>query len=191
MIGQAVQFGRYLLDRNPFIRLLAISGSLTDAYAVSHQDNDYFILCKEGRVWECFAACVFYGFLYSLRIGRPRTFFCFNYIIDETYANGEIRIDEKSARELLNLKVIHGNAAFRRLLKDKKEIDGYYPAEYTARLLSIEEDTAVKPSRGLPFVVVKPAFKALSKLFEARRRSRHDTGKIYSNDRVIRSHLHK
>jgi len=190
LLKQGNVFGQYLMDRNPFIKLLAISGSLTDESIDRHEDSDYFIVTKEGRVWECFAACVLYGLIHARRIGKPRTFFCFNYLIDEKYLVEELRIDKQSAREFLNLLVIYGNDKYKKILEDMPAVADYYPAEYKKRLLSSGKDPVVKPSGGLFFIILKPAFKAAAKVFEYRRKRRHNTGKIYSTDHVIRSHLH-
>lgn len=190
MIEQGYDFGIYLLERNPFIKLLAISGSLASNDAEKHEDNDFFIVSKEDRVWECFAACIFYGFVYSKKIHKPRQFFCFNYLIDENHVGEEIKIDKMSARELLNLKVIYGNEFYKRILKNNRDILNFYPVEYKGRLNDDERDIIIKPSNGLFFIFIKPFFRVIAKIFEYGRKRRHKSSKIYSNNHVIRSHLH-
>lgn len=190
MMEQSYDFGIYLLERNPFIKLLAISGSLASNDTEKHGDNDFFIVSKEDRVWECFAACIFYGFVYSKKIHKPRQFFCFNYLIDKNHVEEEIKIDKMSAREFLNLKVIYGNDLYKKILKNKQAIEDFYPAEYRKKLKDSEDDIIIKPSNGLFFIFIKPFFRVIAKIFEYGRKRRHKSSKIYSNNHVIRSHLH-
>ncbi len=190
MLSHGEEFASYLLQKNPFIKMLAISGSLTNPDSNEHEDVDFFVISTKNRVWECFASCVFYGWLYARKLGKPRTYFCFNYLIDESYANEEISIDEKIAKEMLNLKVVLGKGKFREILKSKGEIERLYPSEYHEALQADGKEIPGGGGRGEFFGVVRPLFVALAKAMELRRKRRHASGKIYSNSRVIRSHFH-
>lgn len=197
MIKIAGDFGNYLSRRNPFIKLLAISGSLTNSHIHKHEDIDFFIVSKKNKVWSCFAACIFYGFLYCKKLKKNRNFFCFNYLIDEKHIKGEIKINKSAAREILNLKILCGQQVYEDILiKNKKEIFDFYPRQYIKRLAEIEnslvgDEKVDNSGRGAFFIFIKPLFKLLAKLFEYKRKLKYKTNKIYSNSYIIRSHLHQ
>ena len=103
----ARQCGQYIWQRNPSLRMLAISGSLTrEDHRGNHDDADYFAIADKGHVWEAFLGCIWHSWRFSRRLGLSRKFFCFNYIIDEAYPE-EIDLSRPEyVRELLLLEVL-------------------------------------------------------------------------------------
>lgn len=191
MLSHGQEFSHHLLERNPFIKMLAISGSLTNPDLEEHKDVDFFVVSKKGKVWDCFASCVFHGFLYARKLGKSRTYFCFNYLIDESAVKEEVKVDEKTAMEIVNLHVVYGHDVFRRLMEEKREIKDFCPAEY-GRLMGTITPETLKPNgaSGIFSTLSTPLFIPLAKLFELKRKLSHKSDKIYSDTKVIRSHYY-
>ncbi|MDQ3072504.1 MAG: hypothetical protein M3Q97_04465 [Bacteroidota bacterium] len=74
----AARFSR-LISRIPFVRGIAISGSLSKGQMAMDADIDYFIITEPGRLWLCRAMLVLYKKLFLF---NSRKYFCINYIID-------------------------------------------------------------------------------------------------------------
>jgi|GEM_PF-3237816 len=197
LLKAGYRFGDYLVQKNPFIKMLAISGSLTNDDYLTHDDIDYFVITERGRIWECFASCLFYGYLYAKQMKKSRTFFCFNYLIDEEYVEDEIQVNGKSAREIINLKVIYGRETYRDILRIKESIADYYPSEYKEKISENDVSPISTRKKGLPFILAKPLFRPVAKFFEMKRKFKYGNhadytiNKIYSNAHTIRSHFHR
>jgi len=98
-----------LLIRFPFVRGIAISGSLSKNYADDYSDVDLFIVTEKNRLWiartlmHCFKKLTF---LFS-----KEHFFCMNYYIDEE----QLEISEKNiytAIEICTLIPLQGDVVF-------------------------------------------------------------------------------
>ncbi|RYY83118.1 MAG: nucleotidyltransferase domain-containing protein [Chitinophagaceae bacterium] len=98
-----------LLAAFPFVRGVAVSGSLSKNYADESSDIDLFIITAPNRLW--IARTILHGLKkLSFLVGREQ-YFCMNYFIDE--AGLEIR--EKNiytATEVATLLPLQGIAAF-------------------------------------------------------------------------------
>jgi len=69
-----------IIKNFPFVKSIAISGSLSKK--VMHQDGDidYFIITSAGRLWICRTLLVIFKKVFLL---NSRKYFCINYFIDE------------------------------------------------------------------------------------------------------------
>lgn len=69
-----------IIKNFPFVRSVALSGSLSKK--VMHQDGDidYFIITSPGRLWICRTLLVLFKKVFLL---NSRKYFCINYFIDE------------------------------------------------------------------------------------------------------------
>ena len=47
------KFASHTLLLTPFIRLVGLNGSLTRGEAKKTSDIDFFVVCKQGRIWTC------------------------------------------------------------------------------------------------------------------------------------------
>jgi hypothetical protein len=107
----------------PFVRLVAISGSLTmDNVNGPHDDIDLLIVTRAGRVW--FVRGVI---LLLRRVLRPLGIhLCPNYLLSEE----TLRIGEQTvfvAHELAQLVPLYGMGVYRRLMEGNAWTRGYLP----------------------------------------------------------------
>jgi hypothetical protein len=98
-----------LLVRFPYVRGIAISGSLSKNFADENSDIDLFIITAKNRLWitrtimHCFKKLTF--------LVNRQHYFCMNYYIDEE----ELQIREKNiytAIEIATLMPLHGDTVF-------------------------------------------------------------------------------
>ncbi len=64
----------------PFVRGLAISGSLSKRVMHDDGDIDYFIITKKNRLWICRSLLILFKKIFLL---NSRKYFCVNYFVDE------------------------------------------------------------------------------------------------------------
>jgi hypothetical protein len=94
----------------PFVRLMAVSGSLAHLNATDDADLDLFIITKGSRVWSVTTAIV----VLSKLMGRRRIA-CANYVVSDADMAIEAR-DEFSANQILHLRPIIGADTYREFL---------------------------------------------------------------------------
>jgi hypothetical protein len=98
----------------PFVRGVAISGSLSKNYADDTSDIDFFIITKKNRLW--LARTFMHFFKKFTFLIKKEHFFCMNYYVDES----GLEIKEKNiytATELATLLPLRGITAFQDLFK--------------------------------------------------------------------------
>ena len=62
LLEVARRFAEYMGRRNPYLRMMAVSGSLTRAeHRGPHDDIDFFAITGRGRLWQGFMACLWNG----------------------------------------------------------------------------------------------------------------------------------
>lgn len=69
-----------LIRSFPFVRAIAISGSLSKNVMHRNGDIDYFIITSSGRLWLCRTLLILFKKLFLL---NSRKYFCLNYFVDE------------------------------------------------------------------------------------------------------------
>ncbi len=93
----------------PFVRGVAISGSLSKNYADEHDDIDFFIITAGDRLW--IARTALHALKKLLFLFNWQRFFCLNYFISEK----QLEIPEKNrytAIEIATLIPMEGNGVF-------------------------------------------------------------------------------
>ncbi|HVS93571.1 MAG TPA: nucleotidyltransferase domain-containing protein [Mucilaginibacter sp.] len=108
MIEKARKVGR-LLVRFPYVRGIAISGSLSKNFADDDSDIDLFIITAKNRLW--IARTFMHLFKKLTFLFRKEHYFCMNYYIDEQ----ELLIHEKNiytAIEIATLMPLQGDVVF-------------------------------------------------------------------------------
>jgi hypothetical protein len=120
---KAAKAARWLF-RFPFVRSIAVSGSLSKNYADEHTDIDFFVITAGGRLW---ITRTLLHLLYKLpRFTGKRRPFCLNYYIDDVV----MEIEEKNiftATEIITLLPLEGQAAFKQFKEVNEWVNSYYP----------------------------------------------------------------
>ena len=110
-----------LITGMPFVRLVALSGSLAHLNASSDGDMDLFVITSPGRVWTVTVVTLA---LARLRGWRKRL--CLNYVISER-ALWIAPADLFSANQIVHLRPITGSDAYRRFLEANHFVERFYP----------------------------------------------------------------
>ncbi|MDB5109059.1 MAG: hypothetical protein JWR67_173 [Mucilaginibacter sp.] len=100
-----------MLIRFPYVRGIAISGSLSKNFADENSDIDFFIITKKNRLW--IARTLMHAFKKLTFLVNKEDYFCMNYYIDEQ----QLEIVEKTiytAIEIVTLIPLQGDSQFER-----------------------------------------------------------------------------
>lgn len=95
-----------ILIRFPYVRGIAISGSLSKNFADEHSDIDLFIITAKNRLW--IARTLMHAFKKLTYLVNRQDYFCMNYYIDEA----KLEIVEKTiytATEIVTLIPLQGD----------------------------------------------------------------------------------
>jgi predicted nucleotidyltransferase len=113
-----------LLVRFPFVKGIAISGSLSKNFADEDSDIDLFIITSKNRLW--IARTLMHCFKKLTFLVKREQYFCMNYYIDEE----ELQIREKNiytAIEIATLIPIHGDTTFEQFYMVNNWYRNYLP----------------------------------------------------------------
>ena len=110
-----------LLARMPFVRMVALSGSLAHLNAEGSADLDLFVITAPGRVWS-----VTLAMLVATRLLGWRKRMCLNYVISERALPIE-PADLFSANQIIHLRPIVGHDVFARFLDANPFVKAFYP----------------------------------------------------------------
>jgi len=69
-----------LISKFPFVRSIAISGSVSKGVFKEDGDIDYFVITKPNRLWVCRTFLIAYKKLFRL---NSKKYFCLNYFVSE------------------------------------------------------------------------------------------------------------
>jgi len=69
-----------LISHFPYVKALAISGSLSKNVIHEDGDIDYFVITSEGRLWICRTFLILFKKIFLL---NSKKYFCINYFVDE------------------------------------------------------------------------------------------------------------
>ena len=107
----------------PFVRGIAISGSLSKGVMHEGGDIDYFIITKKDRLWICRTLLVLFKKVFLL---NSRKYFCLNYFVDED--NLEI-IDKNifTAVEITHLSTVYNATLLDQLKEDNAWVKSFFP----------------------------------------------------------------
>lgn len=107
------------LGKMPFVRMVAISGSISYGNNRSKDDIDLFLIARSGRVWLTFMLLIL-----RHKLSGKRATFCPNFIIGD----GELAIRERNfynAQQIAGLQPLIGDSLFRKFLAANEWIDRY------------------------------------------------------------------
>lgn len=110
-----------MLARVPFVRMVALSGSLAHLNAEGSADLDVFVITAPQRVWSVTLAV-----LVLSRFLGWRRHLCLNYVVSERTMK-IVPEDLFTANQIIHLKPVCGNAVFDRFVKTNAFIRNHYP----------------------------------------------------------------
>jgi predicted nucleotidyltransferase len=116
-----------LLSGFPFVRGIAVSGSLSKNFADDRSDIDLFIITSPNRLWV--ARTLLHCFKKLTFLVNKQHFFCMNYFVDEDH----LEIAEKNiytATEIATLIPLQGNTIFEKFYTRNAWIKMYLPNKY-------------------------------------------------------------
>ena len=121
LLPRAMKYG-YVLGFLPFIRMVALTGSLAVMNVSKAADFDYMLVTVPGRVWTARAFTLVFGRLTRLR-GHT---LCPNLIVSENALEWPLH-DLYSARELCQMVLIKGVDMYSRLMKANQWVKLFLP----------------------------------------------------------------
>jgi predicted nucleotidyltransferase len=156
-LASAEDFARVLKRLVPFIRTIAVTGSVAYGSADKWDDIDLFVVTKRNRLWlATFLGLAFVRLTKLLGLRPPHlSLFCLSYVHDEQgFANESQsnRTNPLFARELLKAKPVAGVGYYLRLLERNKWVWTLYSTPYAAKLRDLKtasERPSVDRDRGL------------------------------------------
>lgn len=116
-----------ILIHFPYVRGIAISGSLSKNYADEDSDIDLFIITAKNRLWV--ARTLMHAFKKLTFLFNKQHYFCMNYYVDER----QMQINEKNiytAIEVATLIPLQGDAVFEQFYYENNWIQKYLPNNY-------------------------------------------------------------
>jgi hypothetical protein len=110
-----------MVSRMPFVRMVALSGSLAHLNAEGSADLDLFVITAPSRVWS-----VTFAVLVLSRLLGWRKHICLNYVVSER-AMTITPEDLFSANQIIHLRPVFGDDVFQRFVKSNAFVRNYYP----------------------------------------------------------------
>jgi predicted nucleotidyltransferase len=123
------------LYRFPYVKAIAVSGSLSKNFATDKTDIDFFIITETNRLWIARTCMHLYKKLTFLR-GR-QNWFCMNYYVDEN----AMEIPEKNiftAVEIVTLLPMHGKECLDKFIEKNRWTDSFFPLKHFSNSVSVD-----------------------------------------------------
>ena len=142
-LESAAGFASVLKRMVPFIRTVAVTGSVAYGSANKWDDIDLFIVTKRNRLWlTAFMTLVFVRLTKLLGLRAPHlSLFCLSYVHDEQGFANESQKNRKNplfARELLKAKPVAGADHYRKILEGSSWVQDIYSMSYAAKLRGLK-----------------------------------------------------
>lgn len=143
LLSKAARIGAFLY-KFPYVRAVAVSGSLSKNYADKKADIDFFIVTKANRLW--IARTILHLFKKLTFLVGKENFFCMNYFVDEETLN----IPEKNiytAVEIVTLLPLAGTFTLNKFFEKNNWTKKWLPCyEYKRNLNTAEGGSGFKRS---------------------------------------------
>lgn len=110
-----------MLAKVPFVRMVALSGSLAHLNAEGSADLDLFVITAPHRVW-----CVTLAVLVLSRLCGWRRHLCLNYVVSEE-AMKIVPEDLFTANQIIHLRPVFGERVFERFVRANDFVRDHYP----------------------------------------------------------------
>jgi len=135
LLPRAAKIGAFLY-KFPYVRAVAVSGSLSKNYADEKADIDFFIIAKENRLW--IARTILHLFKKLTFLFGRQHFYCMNYFIDEK----ALIIPERNiytAMEVVTLMPLAGNYTMNKFFEVNSWTEKWFPEYESGENLRISE----------------------------------------------------
>lgn len=123
------------LSKFPYVKAIAVSGSLSKNFATEKTDIDFFIITTANRLWIARTCMHLYKKLTFLT-GR-QNWFCMNYYVDEA----AMEIKEKNiftAIEIVTLLPMYGKDCLQEFREKNSWITTYFPLKNFNNIVSVD-----------------------------------------------------
>ncbi len=117
----ALRYGR-ILDSLPFVRMVALTGSLAVLNISNNADFDYMLVAAKGRVWTARA----FALLFNRMVRLFGHIICPNLIVSESALEWPLH-DLYSARELIQMIPISGMDVYRDVMQANSWVAEFVP----------------------------------------------------------------
>ena len=137
LLPTAQSIGSFLF-KFPYVRGVAVSGSLSKNYADKKADIDFFIIIKANRLW--IARTILHLFKKTTFLIGRQHYYCMNYFIDEE----ALRIPEKNiytATEVITLLPVAGSVTINKFFEANAWSRDSFPTHAPDRTLKISDNT--------------------------------------------------
>ncbi len=133
LLPSAIRYGR-ILGSLPFVRMVALTGSLAVMNVSADADFDYLLVTQAGRLWTARAFAVTFG-----RLMRPfRHRICVNLLLAESALHWS-QHDLYSARELCQMIPITGLDVYQRLMEANEWAQAFLPNAFPPKPIAKEK----------------------------------------------------
>jgi hypothetical protein len=153
-LASAASFANLLAKLVPFIRTVAVTGSVAYGSADKWDDIDLFVVTDRNRLWVSALLMLIQVRLYKLfALRAPHLLpFCLSYVHDAegfSRESGRNRANSLFARELLKAEPVAGFKEYRRILQENSWVSQYYPVPYSEKLEMLGEtfDGSSRPNK--------------------------------------------
>jgi len=144
LLPRALKYGR-VLGSLPFIRMVALTGSLAVLNIAKNEDFDYMLVTERGRVWTARAFALLFN-RYVKMFGHT---ICPNLIVSETALEWPLH-DLYSARELYQMIPITGMDMYQGLMKANPWAKEFLPNAWQTSEVSKTSEVSVRSIFELP-----------------------------------------
>jgi len=113
------------ISKFPFVKSIAISGSMSKGVSKDDGDIDFFIITANNRLWLCRTILILFKKIFRL---NSHKYFCLNYFVSESH----LQIPDKNiftSTELAYLTPTYGKDIFNNLLKTNDWYSEKFPTE--------------------------------------------------------------
>lgn len=157
-LKSAARFASALTRLIPWVKTIAVTGSVAYGSAGKRDDIDLFIITKRNRLWlSIFFGLVLVRVFQALRLEPTHLLpFCMSYVHDEYGFRNETRrsVNPLFARELLKAIPLVGKSHYRRLLEENGWVRSLHASSYIAKLHSLPiSDQEMDRTREIPIVL--------------------------------------
>ncbi len=142
-LDSAAGFALALKKLVPFVKTIAVTGSVAYGSADKWDDIDLFVVTERNRLWlSAFMTLVLVRLWKLLGLRPPHLSpFCLSYVHDEEGFAKESQRNKTNplfARELLKAKPVAGREQYRKILVENDWVGSFYSAPYAAKLKALE-----------------------------------------------------